>query len=64
MVGTVVDVRPVELELVSGAAVHALWRELVGRYHYLGYAPAFGAQLRYLVHVARPPAVVGCVQFS
>jgi transposase len=65
LVGALGDVSPVELELVKGAQAHALWRELVGRYHYLGYAPAFGAQLRYLVHVARPQAaVVGCVQFS
>ena len=65
LVGTLGEVSPVELELVEGCQAHALWRELVGRYHYLGYAPAFGAQLRYLVHVARPQAaVVGCVQFS
>lgn len=65
VVGALGEVRPVELELVQGAPAHALWRELVGRYHYLGYAPAFGAQLRYLVHVARPhAAVVGCLQFS
>jgi transposase len=65
LVGALGEVRPVELELVKGSQAHALWRELVGRYHYLGFAPAFGAQLRYLVHVARPQvAVVGCVQFS
>ena len=65
VVGALGDVSPVELELVQGAHRHARWRELVGRYHYLGYAPAFGAQLRYLVHVARPQAaVVGCLQFS
>ena len=27
----------------------ALWREYVDRYHYLGYTPLAGAQLRYLV---------------
>lgn len=65
LVGTLGDVRPVELELVSGSTTHALWRELIARYHYLGFVPAFGAQLRYLVHVTRPgAAVVGCVQFS
>lgn len=63
--GALGEVSPVELELVKGSQAHAVWRELVGRYHYLGYAPAFGAQLRYLVHVARPQAaVVGCIQFS
>ena len=64
LVGRLGDVSPVELELVQGPHAHALWRELVARYHYLSFAPAFGAQLRYLVHVARPAAVVGCVQFS
>ncbi|MBT7889192.1 MAG: DUF4338 domain-containing protein, partial [Deltaproteobacteria bacterium] len=35
------------------------------RYHYLGYAMAFGAKLQYLVYVTRPiRQVVGCVQFS
>jgi uncharacterized protein DUF4338 len=42
-----------------------LFRELVGRYHYLGYAVPFGAQLQYLVSVSKPaPTVVGCLQFS
>lgn len=27
----------------------ALWNELIGRYHYLGYMPLAGAQLRYFV---------------
>lgn len=27
----------------------ALWNELIGRYHYLGYTPLSGAQLRYFV---------------
>lgn len=27
-----------------------LWKELIARYHYLGYKPLVGAQLRYLIH--------------
>ena len=59
------EVRPVGLRQVEGCAAHALWRELVGRYHYLGHATAFGASLRYFVEVARPAlAIVGCLQFA
>ncbi len=63
--GQVGDVTPVNVEPVSRRSDHALWRELMGRYHYLGYAPAYGASLRYLVSVSRPhPTVVGGLQFS
>lgn len=65
LVADVGEVMPVELEVVEGTAAQALWRELVGRYHYLGYATAFGAQLRYFVRVQRPQsAIVGCLQYS
>jgi hypothetical protein len=41
------------------------WRELVGRYHYLGYRTAYGAALRYLIEASGPqPSVLGCLQFS
>jgi hypothetical protein len=53
------------IERVTGVKERRLWRELVGRYHYLGYAVPFGAHLRYLVWVSRPErAVVGCLQVS
>jgi Druantia protein DruA len=59
------EVQPVGLRRVEGGAAHALWRELVGRYHYLGHATAFGASLRYFVEVARPAqTIVGCLQFG
>jgi hypothetical protein len=55
---------PVLLEAVSTAEQRLLFRELVGRHHYLGHAVPFGAQLRYLAYVSRPARlVVGCVQF-
>ncbi len=38
------SLRPVETSLES-----SLWNELIERYHYLGYKPLPGAQLRYLV---------------
>lgn len=54
---------PVELRLVESKSDHELWRELVGRYHYLGCNTAFGAKLRYLVTI-RGGAIVGCLQYS
>jgi hypothetical protein len=65
LVGTAGDLGPVALERVERPAERELFRELVGRYHYLGYRVAYGAQLRYLVFASRPRRqVVGCVQFS
>ncbi len=65
LVGTVRDVAPVELTLVRKEEDRLLWRELVGRYHYLGYKVPFGAQLRYLIRASNPQeAVVGCIQVS
>lgn len=65
LVARLAEVRPVSLRLVEGCAAHALWRELVGRYHYLGHATAFGASLRYFVEVSRPAVtIVGCLQFT
>jgi len=59
------ELTPVALTRVTTLEQRALWRELVGRYHYQGHAVAYGAHLRYLVSVARPTAqVVGCLQFS
>jgi hypothetical protein len=65
VVGTVGELAPVLLRRVATEAQRLLWRELVGRYHYLGHTMAFGAHLRYLVEVSRPmPRVVGCLQVS
>jgi hypothetical protein len=56
---------PVWLERVTGAEARQRFRELVGRYHPLGYKVPFGAHLQYLVWIHRPvPAVAGCLQFS
>ena len=63
--GRLREVAPVQLSLVEQPRERRLWRELVDRYHYLGYKMAFGARLQYLVQVQRPrPQVVACVQFS
>ncbi len=65
LIGTVRDFGEVELERVEGAAAQLRFRELVGRYHSLGYRVPFGAHLRYLIYVSKPqPLVVGALQFS
>ena len=65
LIGRVEAFAPVCVELVVGADARQLFRELVGRYHALGYKVPFGAQLQYLVSITQPqPTVVGCLQFS
>ena len=65
LVGTVSDVGPIQLRLLEHESDRLLWRELVGRYHYLGHKVPFGAHLRYLIEVSRPVLrTVGCLQVS
>lgn len=63
--GSVGEFGPVVLEPVVNNKDRLLFRELVGRYHYLGHRVPFGAHLRYLLYVTQPGRqVVGCLQFS
>jgi len=63
--GSVEAFAPLMVQRVQTRAQRDLFKELMGRYHYLGYAMPFGARLQYLVYVSRPRReVVGCVQFS
>ncbi|MCL4446510.1 MAG: DUF4338 domain-containing protein [Actinobacteria bacterium] len=39
----------IELVVVQTKAASRRWRELIASYHYLGYTPFAGAQLRYLI---------------
>jgi len=65
LVGEVGDFAPIEIETVETLDQRLLFRELVGRHHYLGHKVPFGAHLRYLLYVCRPErVVVGCIQFS
>ena len=65
LIGQVEAFAPVVLERVQRLDQRRLFRELIGRYHRLGYAVPFGAHLQYLVSVSNPaPTVVGCLQFS
>lgn len=61
-VGELGDIR---LERVQAEDERRLFRELIGRYHYLGHAVPYGAQLRYLVYGSSPERrLLGCLQFS
>jgi len=65
LTGSVEVFAPLDVQLVESRQQRQLFKELVSRYHYLGYAMPYGARLQYLVYVTRPRReVVGCVQFS
>jgi hypothetical protein len=65
LTGRVEAYAPVRVERVRTADARQLFRELVGRHHYLTYRVPFGARVQYLVSIVQPrPTVVGCVQFS
>lgn len=63
--GELSEVQPVRLRRVEQPAERQQWRELVGRYHYLGDRTPYGASLRYLIETPhQQPGVLGCLQFS
>lgn len=63
--GSVEEFTPLEIQRVKDRGQRDLFKELISRYHYLGYAMPFGARVQYLIYVNRPHReVVGCVQFS
>lgn len=51
-----------ELHRVTSKRVSLFWNELIDRYHYLGYTPLPGAQIRYLVY--SPSGCLGALGFS
>jgi hypothetical protein len=40
---------PLEIKIIKNTHYSKLWNEYIERYHYLGYTPLAGAQIRYLV---------------
>lgn len=65
--GRASEFRPLRLKEVKAGrgGESGLWRELVERYHYLGYRAPVGATLRYLIYSeARPEEVLGCMLWS
>src|SRR5215831_1837063 len=59
--GRVETFAPVCVERVADAGARQRFRELVGRYHTLGYKVPFGAHLQYLVWISRPVPTVAAV---
>lgn len=63
--GPLKNFRPIRLTPVTNDSDRTLWKELIERYHYLGYRVPFGAHLRYFIHSAGLKAtILGCFQFS
>lgn len=51
LVAAVHELPTLKLSIVQGrGAASRLWNEYVARYHYLGYTPMSGSQIRYSVH--------------
>ena len=64
--GSVEAFLPITLSVVDSKRDRELWKELIERYHYLGFKVPFGAHLRYFFHITvdGQKAVAGCLQFS
>jgi hypothetical protein len=60
--GTVGQLSGLRLEAVSEPSASRLWNGLIARYHYLGYTPLPGAQLRYLIRY--DGGVLGAIGFG
>ena len=60
--GTVEQLSGLRLEAVTDKRASRLWNGLIDRYHYLGYTPLPGAQLRYLIHCDH--GVLGAIGFA
>ena len=63
IVGSRADLGRITLRPITDAREVALWRELVARWHYLGYRRHPGAQLRYLAWDAQG-RVLAAMEFS
>lgn len=55
------EIGRITLEVVSGTVASRLWNEYVARYHYLGYTPMSGSQIRYNVFCGEQ--LVACISF-
>jgi len=60
--GSVADLGEVDLLPVEDRETSALWNGLIDRYHYLGYQPLPGAQVRYLIRCSA--GVLGALGFG
>jgi hypothetical protein len=65
--GAAREFRPLALEVVPPGrhGLSRLWRELIGRYHYLGDRVPVGATLRYVVRSGqRPDQILACLGWT
>jgi len=56
------EIKSIELVMVNQPSTSRLWNELIERYHYLGFKPLAGAQLRYLIYCTA--GLLGAISFS
>jgi len=56
------EIGAITLRPVLGTAQSRLWNEYVARYHYLGYTPMSGAQIRYNVFAG--DQLLACISFG
>jgi len=56
------ELQRITLQVVSGTVASRLWNEYVARYHYLGYTPMSGSQIRYNVFAGEQ--LVACISFG
>jgi hypothetical protein len=62
LVGSLRDLRPLEIRQVRRSPDEGLFNGLLAQYHYLGYQQPVGAQLKYLVWAAGRP--IACVAWG
>lgn len=56
------ELQNLRIEVCKNIKEKKLWSELVDRYHYLGYTPLGGAQLRYFIK--SDERILGCIGWS
>lgn len=58
----VTELKDIGVKIVESRKESKYWNELIERYHYLGYTPLAGAQIRYIINCAE--GLLGVIGFS
>lgn len=61
--GSLIDLSPISLQVITSKEQRDNWNEFIERYHYLGYKRPIGSCLRYFI-VDRQGNKLGCLLFS
>jgi len=64
ILGTPAAIGGVVFERVVTSQQRQTFKELIDRYHYLGYKTPFGAHSRYMIRSGSEGRLLGCLQFS